>query len=368
MVSELIAPFHDAVTNREANLNRLASEGNRLMGYFCTYTPIELLHASGFVPVRIMGEAPKVEKAYNLVPDFICPYLRKAVERGLEGAYKSLAGIVQGYTCDVTCGLVDIWKENMGGEVFHILPLPYLDQASSRSFLRSGITDLVEKLSEAGGAYSEQRLADSLDLYAGIRSRIASLYDLRSRRLLPITAREFLIVVNAFFVTPPERYLAMLEALGQALPEAPPLNGGIPVLVSGSLVEDPDMLGIIEESGGIVVSDDLCTGYRAFSPVDGHGNDPVERLIDRTMNRFPCPTRSSAEDRIPRLLSLMERSGARAVVFLVQKFCTPHLGDLPTVREALSRLDIPSILIEIEEAGTMGGQNLTRINSFFEML
>jgi benzoyl-CoA reductase subunit C len=207
-----------------------------------------------------------------------------------------------------------------------------------------------------------------MDLYAHIRLLVNNLYDLRYQHRLPMTAREFLFVVNAYFVTPPERYLRMLEDLMEALPDEAPANTGIPVLVSGSLVEDPEFLNFIEESGGLVVADDLCTGYRAFNPVDGHGSDPLDRLMDRTMNHFPCPTRSSAEDRIPRLLGLMERSGAKAVVFLIQKFCTPHLGDHPTLKAELNRLTIPSILIEIEEAGTMEGQNKTRLVGFFEML
>jgi len=56
------------------------------------------------------------------------------------------------------------------------------------------------------------------------------------------------------------------------------------------------------------------------------------------------------------------------VVFLIQKFCTPHLGDHPTLKAGLRKLNIPSIMIEIEEAGTMEGQNRTRLVSFFEML
>jgi benzoyl-CoA reductase/2-hydroxyglutaryl-CoA dehydratase subunit BcrC/BadD/HgdB len=368
MVSDPIIPFYEIVSKGDAQLDELAAEGNKLIGYFCTYTPVELLYAAGFLPIRIMGETTKVEKAYNLIPDFICPYLRKAMERGLNGYYRNLSGIVQGYTCDVTCGLTNIWEENIGGGVFHILPLPYVNQPESQSFLRSGISELTEKLNQSGGNFTEQRLDDALKLYASIRTLMNELYSLRNQRRLPFSAREFLYVVNAGFVTPPELYYHMLKDLRKAVPDTPTTFSGIPVLVSGSLIEDPELLGILEESGGLVVADDLCTGYRNFNPPDGKGDNPVDRLIDRTMNRFPCPTRSSAEDRIPRLLGLMEGSGAQAVVFLIQKFCTPHLGDHPTLKAEFNRLNIPSMMIEIEEAGTMEGQNRTRLVSFFEML
>lgn len=368
MISDPAVPFYEIVRNMDKELSALASEGSRLIGYFCTYTPVELLHASGFIPVRIMGEVDKIEKAYSLTPDFICPYLRKAVEKGLNGSYKCLSGIVQGYTCDVTCGAANIWEANIGADLFHILPLPYVDQPASRAFLRAELMDLVEKIEHAGGIYSHERLAASLDLYGKIRTLMADLYALRYERKLSLSATDFLYVVQAGFITPPERYYTMLKDLKKALPDTFDPPKGIPVLVSGSLIEEPQVLRILEESGGMVVADDLCTGLRNFSPAYGKGDDPIEKLIDRTLNHFPCPSRASAEERLPRLLHLIESSKARAVVFIFQKFCTPHLGDHPFLTAALRERKIPDIMVEIEESGIMEGQMRTRFEGFFEML
>lgn len=368
MISDPVKPFHEIVRNMEQGLNDLASEGKRLIGYFCTYTPVELIHAAGFVPVRIMGEAGTVEKSYTLVPDFICPYLRKEVERGLNGFYKCLDGLVQGYTCDAACGVANVWESNMGADPFHILPLPYLDRPESKSFLRSGLAELAEILTQAGGTYSHEGLAASLELYGKIRTLMTELYERRYEHRLPFTAEEFLIIVQAGFITPPELYLAMLQNLISTLPNMRDPGGGIPVLVSGSLIEDPLVLRILEESGGRVVADDLCTGMRNFVPAYGHGSDPLEELIDRTMNRFPCPSRASAEERLPRLLTLMAHAGARAVVFVFQKFCTPHLGDHPFLNAAFKEKGIPTMMVELDDAGVMESQLKTRLEGFFEMI
>jgi benzoyl-CoA reductase subunit C len=368
MVSDPAAPFYEIVQNRDKELSSLASKGSRLIGYFCTYTPVELIHACGFIPVRIMGEVDTIDKAYALTPDFICPYLRKAVERGLKGFYKCLSGVVQGYTCDAACGVANIWEENIGADVFHILPLPYVDQPESRSFLRAELMGLVEKLEHAGGAYSHGRLAASLDLYGKIRTLMAELYALRYERKLSLSAADFLYVVQAGFLTPPERYYTLLTDLKKELPDTFNYGKGVPVLVSGSLIEEPEVLRILEESGGMVVADDLCTGLRNFVPAYGKGDDPVEQLIDRTMNRFPCPSRASAEDRLPRLLHLMDSAKARAVVFIFQKFCTPHLGDHPFLNAALKERQIPAMMVELEESGIVEGPMRTRLEGFFEMI
>jgi benzoyl-CoA reductase/2-hydroxyglutaryl-CoA dehydratase subunit BcrC/BadD/HgdB len=161
----------------------------------------------------------------------------------------------------------------------------------------------------------------------------------------------------------------MLGGLAKNLEKQGESNAtGVPILVSGSIIEEPRVLEILEESGARVVADDLCTGLRHFYPADGEGGGPIERLIDRYMNRFPCPSRSKAEDRITMISELIKRSGAEGVVFLFQKFCTPHLADHPALAKQLKQMGIPSIVVEMEEAGVNEGQLRTRLEAFFEML
>jgi benzoyl-CoA reductase/2-hydroxyglutaryl-CoA dehydratase subunit BcrC/BadD/HgdB len=143
---------------------------------------------------------------------------------------------------------------------------------------------------------------------------------------------------------------------------------GIPVLVSGSLVEQMWVFDLLEAAGGYVVADDLCSGYRFCEPADGEGNDPMERLIDRNIHHFPCPARSNIEDRLPRIVDRVERSDARGVIFLLQKFCTPHLADYPAISLELRNRDIPVLLVEMDESGNIEGQLKTRFEAFFEMV
>jgi len=94
----------------------------------------------------------------------------------------------------------------------------------------------------------------------------------------------------------------------------------------------------------------------------------LERLMNRYFRRAPCPARSRALERLSFLIHRAESSGARGVVFLIQKFCTPHLADIPILTEELRKQNLPAILVEIDEGGRMEGQARTRLESFFEML
>lgn len=99
--------------------------------------------------------------------------------------------MVLSYTCDVVCGLVNIWEENIGGEIYHSIPLPYNDSPDGKKFYRASIQELIKKLEKIGGTITEESLNNSLELYAAIRSLVLELYTLRFQGKLPLSAGDF---------------------------------------------------------------------------------------------------------------------------------------------------------------------------------
>ncbi|MBM3148475.1 MAG: 2-hydroxyacyl-CoA dehydratase [Chloroflexi bacterium] len=362
-----LSPFVDAVQERAERLRQYA-EKQKVFGWFCTYTPIELIHAAGFLPVRIYGGATPIKLASTLVPDFVCPYMRTSLERALRGEYKYLSGIIQGYTCDTPCGIINIWEENAGPGLFHSVPLPYNTTESAISFYRQTLTELIQKLASYGGKTDADSLERSLDLYRDIRNCLLHLHQLRFQNRLALSAGEFYTVAEAGFSLPPDVYLKHLHNLISALGEENTRNIGIPVIVSGSLLEDTTVFDLIESAGGKVVADDLCNGYRFCYPADGVGADPTERLIDRYMHRFPCPSRSVIGDRVNHVKELIKQSGAAGAIFLFQRFCTPHLADYPALADELKKDGIPVLQVETDETVSNRGQLKTRFEAFFEMI
>jgi len=369
MTNDPIEPFKASIADSQERLMALSASGQKIMGYFCTYTPIEILHASGFIPIRIVAGAGRMDKANAHLPDFICPFMKLSLEKALDGHYDFLAGIVQGYSCDAACGLVNIWKDIFKDRFFHTIPIPYNNTVESRAYYRSAIFELVDRLESVGGNFSETSLKDSMDLYSHIRSIQLELCDRRHKGNPAVSSSMLMTIVDAGFLTPPGQYLSMLSNFMDQLPQNPPVTkNGFPVMVSGSLIEHPGILDIIESSGGRIVADDLCNGFRQIFPPHGEGETSMDRVIDRYMNRFPCPARSRVIDRSKRLLDLARDSGARGVIFVLQKFCTPHLADYPPLSEALKKNGLASALIEMDETWQMEGQLKTRLESFFEMM
>ena len=370
-MADYIEPFQSACASSSEDLRALKAAGTKIIGYFCSYTPVEVIYASGFLPIRLLGDAGPVQKADSVVPSFICPFLRRVVETGLRGDYDYLHGLIQGYTCDVSCGLVNIWQENMGAEIVHTVPLPYNNNPQGERYFRAALLELADKLNSAGGDFSEEKLTVALDLYRDLRVCLAKIYHHRAGGQYYLSAPDLLTIIQAGFVTPPDVYLKMLRQFLDHWTQADQAyraGSQVPVLVSGSVVESPWIMAVIEQSGARVVADDLCTGWRMFQPVDGVGDDPIGRLWNRHVNRFPCPTRSRVQERAALLKEMAGLSNARGVVFLFQKYCTPHLADYPALKHELELHGLPSLVLEMEETSNMEGQFTTRLEGFVEML
>ncbi len=368
MTSNLILPFNKALEKGETLLARLAEQGQHIMGYFCSYTPIEIIDACGFVPIRLSGGRGSLEKVYSLVPDFICPFMKRTVERVMNGDYDFLSGIIQGYTCDAACGVTNILAENMKGLLFHSIPLPYNDSQESREFYSAGLRNLIKKLEALGGHFSEENLTKALDIRDHIRKKIHDLYDRRSRNELSLSAGDLWRVIQAGFIMPAEDYLAQLEQLMDEMGCIKSEPKGVPLLITGSLIEAVDVIEVFEELGGYLAADDLCSGLRGFTPISSTGSGGIDRLIDRHFKRSPCASRARAEDRVIELDQLIEKSKAQGIVFMLQKFCTPHLSDFPFISDYFKKKGIPCLLLEMDELWNTGGQFRTRLEGFFEML
>ena len=369
MSQNLIQPFEAAIAQFKNQILPKTLLLHPAIGYFCTYTPIEVLHAAGFTPIRITGGAGSVEKAYAHMPDFICPFMKRTLEKALNGEYEFLSGVVQGYSCDAACGAINIWREVIGGDIYHTLPMPYNSNPDAKTFYKSALKELIEKLSAHGGTFSETRLDQSLYLYTQIRHILLGLYERRRKQDHVLNAKQLLVIMEAEAITPPETYLEMLKTLKNNLQDASPLkNQGIPVMISGSLVEDAGILDMIEDAGGRIVANDLCNGYRQLLPPAADGNSPLDRIVNRYLQRMPCPARARAEDRMGLMLDLMTKSGAQGLILILQKFCTPHLSDYPSLARVLRENGFPVLLLEMDESWQPGGQAQTRLESFFEMI
>ena len=143
---------------------------------------------------------------------------------------------------------------------------------------------------------------------------------------------------------------------------------GIRLLVSGSVMDNTEMMKTIEGTGANVVADDLCTGSRYFWDLANPTTDPLRAIANRYMNKIPCPFTVHSEDRFKHTLAMAKQYEVEGAVIFVLKFCDTHLFDAPILMEELKAQGLPVLYLEWEHAMSGIAGLKTRIEAFIEMV
>jgi bcr-type benzoyl-CoA reductase subunit C len=364
---ESLVPLREAAADPYAYARRWKAERRRpVVGYFCSYTPEEIIWAAGALPMRIFGTGARVTLADAHLQAYSCSLVRGALEDGLAGRLGFLDGMVFPHTCDSIQRLSDIWRMNLGTG-FHldaVLPVK-LDTDSAREYLAAVLVKFRRELGqhlgrEVGAAELTSAVAD----YARLRQGLEGLYALRREHPGTLSSRDLHTVTRAAMVMDRRDLGVHLEAVlaearGAAVTPGPARKR---LVLSGGLCSMPDLYGIIEEAGAWVVDDDLCTGSRFFEGRVAVTEDPLQGLARRYADRTVCPAKH--RDLRGRGLGLVERvrrTGAHGVIFILLKFCDPHAFDYPYMKALLDEAEIPSLLLEVEDQLPAEGQFKTRL-------
>ncbi len=353
----------------------LKQQGQRIIGYFCSYAPEEIIHAGGLHPMRLFGTRGEILRAEEHLQAYCCSLVRGALEEGLTGRLDFLDGTVFPHTCDSIQRLSDIWRMNTDLSFFADVVLPVkLNTQSSRTYLEEVLVRFRCELQQwLGRVISDEDLRASISTYNDLRTSLKSIYLARAHNPTLIGGSSLAAVVKAALVMDRaearERLSRIAASLGRGGQATGTASGKRLVLV-GSVCDHPDIYDIIERSGGVVVWDDLCSGTRTFEGlIDEDSDNPLGAIAHRYASRLVCPAKHlSPAARGEELTRIARDCQADGVVFVLLKFCDPHAFDYPYLKETLASEGIASMLLEIEDRLPAEGQLLTRFETFMHML
>ena len=344
-----------------------------VIGYLCSYAPEEIMLAAGALPYRIFGSGRQINLADSHLQAYSCSLVRGAMEDVLAGELDFLDGTVFPHTCDSIQRLSDIWRMNAGLS-FHldvVLPVK-LDSDISKDYMTRVLRTFREDLVQALGArITDEDIRSAAMVGNGLRECLRGIYEVRKQNEGLINGSELLAVAKGCMMMDRHEALGLLKELQAGLDQKKslPESGKKRIVLAGGLCNMPDIFGAIEDAGGMVIDDDICTGSRyADGSVDLDG-DIFEALADRYMNRAVCPAKHAGlYTRGEHLIEKVRKGRADGVVFTYLKFCDPHAFDYPYIKSMLDDEGIPSLLIELEDSAPSEGQFLTRCEAFIEML
>lgn len=364
----------EIVTNPTAYGRRCREESPKpIIGYFCSYTPEELILAAGAHPFRIFGNSRNIRLADEHLQTYSCSLVRGALEDALAGNLDFLSGAVFPHTCDSIQRLSDIWRINVSLP-FHcdvVLPVK-LNTESARDYfievLEHFRSDLEKHL---GRKISEADLRQAIKTTNKIRGYLRRLYELHDANPGAPTGHELYNIMRASMIMNREDLFNTLPKLIESLETRPvkKTGGGKRIVLAGSVCEHPDIYPMIEEAGGQVVWDDFCSGARYFDGIVNETAAPLSAIADRYIHRVACPAKHGGlTNRAEHLVSLAKEKKADGVVFLLIKYCDPHAFDYPYLKSALDQEGVPNIPVEVSDQLPAAGQLKTRFEAFIEML
>lgn len=107
---EILNILHEAAASPKKQLDKYLAENKKVVAIAPVYTPEEIIHSMGLVPMGVWGADMEVREAKTYYPAFICSIMQTVLELGINGKYKGISAIVIPSLCDSLKTLGQNWK------------------------------------------------------------------------------------------------------------------------------------------------------------------------------------------------------------------------------------------------------------------
>lgn len=347
----------------------------KVLGYFCTYVPEEILYAANILPVRILGGHESPHLATPHMFDMWCPFSRDCLNQGLEGKYDYLDGIMIAQSCLHQRHAFAAWEIQIPTPWKYYLVMPNAVRSPrSKPFLAGELEEFKSAVEEwIGRPITDDDLGKGIDIMNTNRRLMKEVYEFRKHDNPPITGTEAMTLVWASQLMDKREHNDLLKQLVEELPNRKlDREQGVRLMIVGSENDDTPFMEMVESIGGTFVIEDHCTGSRYFwDEVVSDGNR-IQAIADRYCDRIPCPSKDWGQGewkqkRFPHILNLAQEYGVQGVVLMQQKFCDPHECDIPSLRRVLEENGFPCYFLEFEVTVPVG-QFRIRIEAFLEQI
>ncbi|HEX13129.1 MAG TPA: 2-hydroxyacyl-CoA dehydratase [Desulfurella acetivorans] len=367
-MQELMKTIDSILQNPYTYLENL-SRSKPIMGYSCTYAPVELIYASGYHPARIIGLANNVSLSDVYLQSYACAVVRTLLEDSLLKKLDFLSAFLFLHTCDSMQRLSDIFRINLNFKQFDlILPVKFSSQTSKDYFLDI-LNDFKSKLEQDQNIkIGIDSLNKAIQTYNDLKANLLKLYNIKSNNPEALSYSDLSKIVRTSFIMDPVEFINISSQIINKISQNQHQYSKR-LMIIGSICNHPVLFETIENRNAHIVWDDLCTGTRFFDELTQIGDNPLQSIADRFIKRPICPTKHiNPQYRLDYLKRKIDEYKINGVIFLFIKFCEPHAFDYPDQKNLLEKIGIPSIMVEIENHNIFDEQTRTRLETFIEML
>jgi bzd-type benzoyl-CoA reductase N subunit len=350
-------------------------EGKKVVGYFCSYVPEEVLYAADILPYRVRASGcTETSLADAYMSHLNCTFMRSCLQYALEGKYEFLDGIVVTNSCDHVRRMHDVLKETVkpGFDFVKFLSIPHKSGEAAAELYKDEIDDFRKSVEESFDVeITDAALKNAIDVYNETRSLLSAVYELRKTDNPPLTGKECMGVVLAGTMMPKDHFNPLLKKLLEELGNRGPVSGySARLMIAGSGgCDNPGYYEIIEDLGGLIVTDSVCVGSRYFwQPVELNG-DLTKCLANSYLKRPSCPSMvDSVAERRVFIKDMVKEFNVDGVIYQSMRSCDLWGGAVLDIRKNMKEAGIPFLEVEREYMLAGSGQLKTRVQAFLETI
>ncbi len=355
-------------------LQQWKDQGRGVIGCYCSYIPIEVITAAGFMPFRMRGTGSTgTDLADTCVSSINCSFVRHSLDLALRGEYSFLDGVIWVNSCDHVRRIYDHWKRKVDTSYLRLLALPKKNEQDQIDWYRDEIRLFRESLGPHFGVWiSDDHLRDAIKLHNETRRLQRKLYDMRKGKNPPITGAEMLSVMVASTAMPVEYYNNLLKELVDELGQSKEGHADhrARIMLIGGILDDPAYIEVIEGQGGLVVTDSLCFGTRIMWGEVDETADPISALAQYYLyDRPQCARIYGDQPRRSAFIKEMVREfNVDGVIAERLVMCDNWTGEQFMTGEDLKEAGIPYMRLDRDYVNIGAGQLRTRVQAFLEMM
>ena len=360
----------------------LKEEGKKIIGYVCSFVPLEIITGAECIPFRVRGSVYEpITTGDTLLETIVCPYYRSVFDLSVKGKYGFLSGMVIPHGCDSMVRSYSSWSYSLPYSYFHFVNIPTVCDESSFEFFNAELNTFRKSLGKfTGKEITDEDLAKAIRIYNENRDKVKALYEFRKADPPLISGTELIMVLTVGSSLPIEESNGLFDQVLTEIDrrEKSPLIKGPRIFIDGACLDNIELIKLVEELGGNVVADAICNGARDYFPRTDVGGNPIDALAHRYLDKVNCPKTYRANkagtfegdiaSRFGDIGAYTKEFKVDGAILYIYKYCDPFGFEVPARKAYYQSIHVPLLHLEdVYSAGTIG-QLRTRIQAFLEMI
>ena len=368
--------YQEARKNGFLKVKDFKDNGGKLVGYLCTYAPLEIVDAAGASAVGLCGTSDEViPAAEEVLPANLCPLIKSTYgfAHTDKCPYTYFSDVIIGETtCDGKKKMYELLQDIKD---VYILRLPHdRTRPWARDAWRSEIVALKEFMEKRFDVtITEDDIREATVQRNKLRQATCDLYELQLKGTTALTSVELLSAMAAgSFNLDINNFRETLENMvaenkGKCNEENDskkrivltgcPSNGVINKVAKS-----------IDDNGGVVVVNDSCAGERTQRmQIDSEADDIYGALADKYLD-INCSIMSPNDGRMINTIEMAKKYDADGVIDMVLNCCHTFNVESALMQRACEEAGLPYMKIETDYSQGDAGQIDTRIAAFLETI